>query len=57
MIIISHSYFCFPQNSECVAEYFEDTGNVTNKEETPGKSQGYKCVLNSKAAEEALVNT
>lgn len=57
MIIISHSYFCLPQNSGCVAEYFEDTGNVTNKEETPGKSQGYKCVLNSKAAEEALVNT
>ncbi|XP_077243108.1 aluminum activated malate transporter family protein [Tasmannia lanceolata] len=40
----------------CVAEYFNDSQSDTDEEEPCQKSQGYKCVLNSKAAEESLAN-
>lgn len=40
----------------CVQDYFKDKGvaNFSN-EDTSKKNQGYKCVLNSKGAEESMV--
>ncbi|XXG43293.1 hypothetical protein AAC387_Pa01g3361 [Persea americana] len=40
----------------CVSEYFEDSECLEPKEEPCQGFQGYKCVLNSKATEEALAN-
>ncbi|CAA2965329.1 aluminum-activated malate transporter 10 [Olea europaea subsp. europaea] len=41
----------------CVVEYFGINENVNSKDEASDKvSQGYKCVLNSKATEEAMAN-
>lgn len=36
----------------CVTEYFKENGS---EEDLKKKMQGYKCVLNSKAAEESMV--
>ncbi|GLT56106.1 hypothetical protein SLA2020_291770 [Shorea laevis] len=44
----------------CVAEYFKENGKTTDSKEDQDykkKMQGYKCVLNSKAAEESLANS
>lgn len=42
----------------CVAEYFKENEVSTNRNEdkdTNMKLQGFKCVLNSKGTEEAMV--
>lgn len=42
--------------SGCVVEYFGISENVNaNGEDSDKVLQGYKCVLNSKTAEEAMV--
>ncbi|XP_058106350.1 aluminum-activated malate transporter 10-like [Magnolia sinica] len=40
----------------CVEQYFNDNGNASDDEEACQELNGYKCVLNSKAAEESLAN-
>ncbi|XWS38181.1 hypothetical protein CRYUN_Cryun19dG0108300 [Craigia yunnanensis] len=43
--------------NDCVAQYFNQTGECTNSnEEADKKLQGYKCVLSSKATEESMAN-
>lgn len=40
----------------CVVDYFNDQGVADfSKDDTSKKNQGYKCVLNSKGTEEAMV--
>ncbi|CAL9136867.1 unnamed protein product [Musa textilis] len=41
---------------ESVAEYLEEEGGVDGNQKLGQKSQGYKCVLNSKSSEDSLAN-
>lgn len=41
--------------TESVAEYLEEEGGVDCNQKLGQKSQGYKCVLNSKSSEDSLV--
>ncbi|CAL9040377.1 unnamed protein product [Musa banksii] len=41
---------------ESVAEYLEEEGGVDCNQKLGQKSQGYKCVLNSKSSEDSLAN-
>ncbi|GKU87902.1 hypothetical protein SLEP1_g2229 [Rubroshorea leprosula] len=51
-VILAISVFLFG----CVAEYFKENGKIKEDDEDHSKKiQGYKCVLNSKASEESLV--
>ncbi|OMP02860.1 Aluminum-activated malate transporter [Corchorus olitorius] len=40
----------------CITQYFNQSGECTNKEQVDKKLQGYKCVLSSKASEESMAN-